>query len=435
MKYAYIKYTFYNPKTSQYEEKLSIVRYFKPWGWVIGTGTYLKDIKSTINHVKQTSKEQSNAMIIELTIAVAIIIIFILILNTYISKKYIQNPLKKVEDGLVDFFAYIHGKKDNVECIQIDSKDEIGFMAKLICNNIEITHQKIEEEKKLIEENIRVVNQVKQGDLTIRISLNSTNKELNTLSETINDMLNILQNRIGSNTNDIISILSRYSQYDFTNKLINANGEFEQAINQLRDVVVEMLLTNKNDSEMLQSIKNELIKNVNNLSTTIQHQERVIKETGSLIEKTTNGLNENIENSHQISDQTQNIDSIVSVIRDIADQTNLLALNAAIEAARAGEHGRGFAVVADEVRKLAERTQKSLVEIDTSISALSQSVNEIVEKMDMSTQDIEHINESMGNLLHISHENELVSQDISKTALEVEEITQQIDQEIQNKKF
>lgn len=112
-----------------------------------------------------------------------------------------------------------------------------------------------------------------------------------------------------------------------------------------------------------------------------------IKDVSHAVSGTSNQMN-------MLSNEVQKIDSIVTVIRDVADQTNLLALNAAIEAARAGEMGRGFAVVADEVRKLAERTTSSAREITQMINAIQHGVTQVVGSMDSSLESVEAVSSS-----------------------------------------
>ena len=433
--HAFIKYSFYNPKSKKYEEKLSIVRYFEPWGWVIGTGTYLKDVKETIDNMREAEKKESRSSMIMFVAISTIISLLALLLGYMISKKYITKPIEKIENGLVSFFDYLNRKRDIFEPIEMNSHDEIGVMAKLINKNIDNVKKTIEEEKALVYDNIRVVDAVKEGNLTQRVAVHSNNPELNRLTQTFNEMLDLLENKIGSDLNKILKVISEYSKYNFTIKIDNAKGELEVMINSLREVIVKMLETNKEDSVNLGSVERELIENIQKLNHTINRQEKTIEKISSLVDRTTVGLNDNVENSHQVSSQANDIKSVVSVIGEIADQTNLLALNAAIEAARAGEYGRGFAVVADEVRKLAERTQKSLADVDANISTLTQSISHIVSNIEERTGEVNEINNTMVDLQEIGKENFEVAQDISKTTKKIQEITAQINKEISNKKF
>ena len=126
----------------------------------------------------------------------------------------------------------------------------------------------------------------------------------------------------------------------------------------------------------------------------------LLQETISRLDETVHAENHVNDRLNQLSHDTDQVKSVLDVISDIAEQTNLLALNAAIEAARAGEHGRGFAVVADEVRKLAERTQKSLVETNATINVIVQSIQDICGQMNQNATRIQELGAFSSKVSH-----------------------------------
>lgn len=209
----------------------------------------------------------------------------------------------------------------------------------------------------------------------LRIKLGSFIGQTRTISNenaSVSKELSITSLQVGKNVESTVMVIS-----DVVQKIEGIHSDTTEIIHKARQNKVEIT-----------QVGEELSKTASKITVlTAQVQ------SGAVIE------NEMAMRIEQLSNDTKQVKAVLDMIGDIADQTNLLALNAAIEAARAGEHGRGFAVVADEVRKLAERTQKSLIEIQSTINVIVQAIIEASEEMNRSSKN-------MHNLAEISNEAE-----------------------------
>ncbi|MBV5320105.1 MAG: CZB domain-containing protein [Sulfuricurvum sp.] len=189
-----------------------------------------------------------------------------------------------------------------------------------------------------------------------------------------------------------------------------------------------------------EQLKKNLIDVQGNMAASVSSSKENIAQSTSLLENivdlgqkasgisnTLEGLNhlasESMDTVKALSQRAQDVASILVLIKDISDQTNLLALNAAIEAARAGEHGRGFAVVADEVRKLADRTDKAISEINISLQSMKQDVTTIGEKFEQVQESIEESNESIGSFnANMDHNAQMMRETFAHTQHTAERI-------------
>ncbi|EJB69536.1 methyl-accepting chemotaxis protein [Helicobacter pylori Hp A-8] len=396
------------------------------WRWAIG-----KYVNKSLVFQEATNTRYIIITTLILGVLVLALLVFIII-SSLITKR-----ISRVNNTLNDFFNLLNNPKNHhaISLTPPSAYDEIGQMQASINENILKTQENIQADNKAIQNSIEVTNHVENGDFTQEIACVPKNKDLQALRNTINSIIQYFRNQIGANIEALNNALEHYKNLDFTHHIQNPKANMEKALNTLGQEISSMLKASLGFANALNHESKDLKTCVDNLTKTAHKQERSLKNTTQSLEEITNVITTIDSKSQEMISQGEDIKSVVDMIRDIADQTNLLALNAAIEAARAGEHGRGFAVVADEVRKLAERTQKSLSEIEANINILVQSIADNAESIKMQNKGVENIHNSINALQQDVQDNLTIANHSLQVSAKIDGISQDILEDVSKKKF
>ena len=316
-----VSYHFPKPNQQVPEEKLSYAIYFDRWNLMVGAGFYLDDMNLVLNEMDEASSESLNGLMFYFAIASLVLLVLAIFFSAMV-KRSVMLPLQSISTSMKELAS---GEGDLTARLNVKGQHELAELA------------------------------------------NSFNRFIETLQKMIKDVVAVSD----SVTQRSASISSKISQVDEQQQKLQIQIEHSaSAMSQMSATATDIA---HNTAETATST-NESRDNIGQAGASVNELTSAVKTLADDV----SGSNKAIST---LEVNVQDIISVVSVIQEIAEQTNLLALNAAIEAARAGEQGRGFAVVADEVRTLATRTQASTLQVHESIEQLKKASGEAVKSM------------------------------------------------------
>lgn len=394
---GFVDYFWNKPGSSELIPKLSYVRSIDGWGWIVGAGIYIDDVQKEVSSIRA-----------KIFVVVLLILALSILVAYYINKKitgslaYLNLTTKKISDG------------DYNQTVDVTSRDEIGELSVAfnkmtldVRNAMNIANEQkelagksaleaeemkniVQKEKEYLHESVNnilsVIDKFAYGDLTVELEVKSRD-EIGQLYDAFNKSVHNIRDIISNVTEAVLATSSASSQISSSTEQMAAGAQ-EQTMqtNEIAGAIEEMTGT--------------IVENTRSASLAVEKAKLAgdkARVGGKIVDDTIIGMNKindvvlkSASTIEELGKSSNQIGEIIQVIDEIADQTNLLALNAAIEAARAGEQGRGFAVVADEVRKLAERTSKATKEIGVMITKIQSDTLNAVESMKLGTNEVKN---------------------------------------------